>query len=248
MEISITQLSHAYSDKRLRLQEISLTIPSGQFVVLTGANGSGKTTLLRHLNGLLRPRAGEVRVGGVCVNSDPLAARQKVGMVFQDADSQIVGETVFDEVAFGPENLRLGPEEVQRRVKDALGAVGLTDFAHKAPYLLSGGEKRRLAIGGILAMGAPVIVLDEPFSNLDYAGVRQVLRQLAELHAAGRTIIVATHDLEKVLALADRLLVLAAGRLVVDGDPRAAARQVERYGVREPHWSRGGTAAVSWLN
>jgi len=248
MDITVNNLSHVYSDGSPGLQDISLHIAGGEFVILTGANGSGKTTLLRHLNGLLLPTAGEVRVDGVSVSRDLLRARQKVGMVFQDADSQIVGETVFDEVAFGPENLCLPRDEVRRRTTSALAAVGLLQAAQKAPHLLSGGEKRRLAIGGILAMGAPAIILDEPFSNLDYSGVQQVLQQLAALHAKGRTIIVATHDLEKVLALADRLLVLAAGHLILDGAPLEVVKQVEDHGVREPHWSRIGARAVSWLN
>ena len=248
MEIALENLSHRYSDGTVGLHPLSLSIPGGQFVVIAGANGSGKTTLLRHLNGLLRPSEGVVRLGGLNVADDLLGARQKVGMVFQDADSQIVGETVYDDIAFGPENLCLPAAEIKTRVSRALADVGLAEKRGKAPHLLSGGEKRRLAIGGILAMGAPIIVLDEPFSNLDYSGVRQVLSQLADLHRAGRTIIVATHDLEKVLALAERLIVLSAGRLVLDGDPLNLAREVEAFGVREPHWSRVGGEAVSWLN
>ena len=169
------------------LNGVSLEIAEGAFVVIAGANGSGKTTLLRHLNGLLRPTSGRVRVAGVEVAKDLLRARTRVGMMFQDAESQIIGETVYEDVAFGPENLKLERGEIERRVQEALTATGLVHLSEKRPHLLSGGEKRRLAIAGILAMQPRVIVCDEPFSNLDYAGVRQVLEEIVKLHRLGHT-------------------------------------------------------------
>ena len=246
--IEIENLSHRFPDGTLGIDGINLTIQEGTFVVISGQNGSGKTTLLRHLNGLLLPDRGTVRLSGVSVSKDLVKARQIVGMVFQDSDSQIVGETVYDDVAFGPENLCLDRSEIKRRVYDALKAVGLTGLAEQRPHLLSGGEKRRLAIAGALSMKPRVIVFDEPFSNLDYPGIRQLLEQVLSLHKAGRTIVVATHELEKVITHADHLVIMKDGTVVRDGLPDEMVKGVEAFGVREPYNSRPGTEIRSWLN
>lgn len=245
--VRVEGLSHRFADGRLGLDGVDLAVRRGELLVLAGANGSGKTTLLRHLNGLLAPSAGRVWVEGRDVAADPGRARRRVGMVFQDADSQIVGETVYDDAAFGPENLGLAAEEVRRRVAAALAAVGLTALAERRPHALSGGEKRRLAIAGVLAMQPPLIALDEPFANLDYPGVRQVLERLLDLRAAGRTLVVATHDLDKVAAHADRLVVLAAGRVALEGPPGDLAPRVEAFGVRAPSRDGSGGGLRSWL-
>jgi biotin transport system ATP-binding protein len=245
--IEINDLTHRFADGTVGLDGVTLEIEAGAFVVIAGANGSGKTTLLRHLNGLLVPTAGSVRVAGVCVAEHAMQARMLVGMVFQDADSQIVGETVRDDVAFGPENQRLGRAEIDRRVDEALAATGMMHLADKRPHLLSGGEKRRLAIAGILAMRPRVIVFDEPFANLDYPGVRQVLDQILRQHRAGCTIVVTTHDLEKVLAHADRLIFMRGGRIEGDGPPPALVARAESFGVRHPRAARLGVEVLSWL-
>lgn len=242
--IDIQNLVHRFADGTLGLDGITLAIAEGSFVVLAGANGSGKTTLLRHLNGLLAPTSGTVRVGGVPVGEDLVRARQMVGMIFQDAESQIVGETVHADVAFGPENLRLPRAEVERRVASALAAVELEAAYDRRPHLLSGGEKRRLSIAGVLAMDPRVIVFDEPFSHLDYPGVRQVLGQMVALHRSGRTLVVTTHDLDKVLAHADRLILLGRGRVAGDGAPAAVAARAEAHGVRRPALESG---KLTWL-
>ena len=169
-------------------------------------------------------------------------------MVFQDADSQIVGETVYEDVAFGPQNLRLDHREIDRRVAGALKSVGLAEISKQRPHLLSGGEKRRLAIAGVLAMQPRVIVFDEPFSSLDYPGVRQVLQQILALHRCGHTIVVTTHDLEKVIAHANRLLLMHRGRVVRDGSPGEVMTEVENFGVRQPCAMRLGQEVASWLN
>ena len=169
-------------------------------------------------------------------------------MVFQDPDSQIVGETVFDDVAFGPENLCLDKNEIKRRVSNSLKIVGLIDFEDQKPHLLSGGEKRRLAIAGILAMEPKVLVFDEPFSSLDYPGVKQVLKQIVSLHRSGHTILVAAHDLEKVIAHADRLVIMKNGSVVKDGMPSQLLGELESYSIREPCASRLGMEVPSWLN
>jgi biotin transport system ATP-binding protein len=246
--IEIENLTHRFSDNFIGLDRVNLKIREGEFVVIAGANGSGKTTLLRHLNGLLLPDAGTVRVSGFSVAQKPKQARQFVGMVFQDADTQIVGETVYDDVAFGPENLCLPEQEIKKRVEDALKAVGLWEFRHHRPHFLSGGEKRRLAIAGVLTMKPRVLVFDEPFSNLDYPGIRQVLSQMLKLHRQGHTMLVTTHDLEKVIAHAQRLVIMRKGRLVRDGLPGNLMEEVEQFGIRSPCSFQFKGEFTSWLN
>jgi biotin transport system ATP-binding protein len=246
--IQIENLSHRYADGTLGIDRITLDIEAGALVVVAGANGSGKTTLLRHLNGLLLPTSGSVRVAGLDVANHLKRVRALVGMVFQDADGQIVGETVSEDVAFGPENLKLERAEINRRVADALAATGLSDLSSKRCHLLSGGEKRRVSIAGILAMRPRVIVFDEPFSNLDYSGVRQVLAQIVQLHRSDHTIILATHDLDKVLAHAGRLIIMRSGRIVRDGPPAAVVAEVEHFGVKSPRAAELGMEALTWLN
>ena len=242
--ILLEQVGFTYADGAVGLQDVSFAVPAGELVVVAGANGSGKTTLLKHLNGLLLPQRGRVAVDNVCTRDDPHGVRRRVGMVFQHADAQIVGETVADDVAFGPENLVLTADEIAGRVSEALTAVGLEDLSEARPHVLSGGEKRRLAVAGALAMHPRVVLFDEPFSNLDYPGVRQVLTLMVDLHRGGQTVIVATHELEKVLAHADRLVVLDGGRIVRDGRPQQLAAEVEHFGLRPP--PRG--ERWSWLN
>lgn len=232
--IEVSHISHRFADGGLGINDISLTISKGEFVVVAGHNGSGKTTLFRHLNGLLIPDTGDVRLDGISVSSDILRARQMVGLVFQDADSQIVGETVYDDVAFGPENLCLNPDEVSRRVASALSAVGLERLAGQKPHRLSGGEKRRLAIAGILAMEPQVLVLDEPFANLDYSGLLQVLSRIVDLHQAGKTIILSAHDLEKTMGHASRLILMKNGSIVKDGLFENVICDAESAGVKQP--------------
>jgi biotin transport system ATP-binding protein len=248
--IKIEKLSHRYEDGSYGLHSVSLQVDKGAFVVIAGANGSGKTTLLRHLNGLLAPTAGSVEIDGQSVRSNPARARRLVGMMFQDAASQIIGDTVGEDVAFGPENLHLEREEIDRRVQRALSRVGLADFVGQRPHLLSGGEKRRLAIAAILAMQPSVVVFDEPFTSLDYPGTGQVLSQMVSLQQTGHTILVTTHELEKVLAHADRLMIMHEGRLVRDGAPSAVLADAESFGVRNPVSvkRRTGIQALSWLN
>lgn len=245
--IEIEDLTHVFSNGTVGLSSINLAIQKGSFTVLAGCNGTGKTTLLRHLNGLLLPTEGEVRIEGVPVSRDLSRARQKVGMVFQDSDSQIVGETVYEDVAFGPENLSLQRDEIDRRVMSSLKAVGLEHRAEDRPHLLSGGQKRRLSIAGILAMKSPVLVLDEPFSNLDYPGTLKVLENILALHKEGHTIILTTHDLEKVVFHADRLVVMAAGQVQRDDKPDLLFNDLEQFGVRSPCATRLGHELKSWL-
>ncbi|MDL2321323.1 energy-coupling factor ABC transporter ATP-binding protein [Desulfosarcina sp. OttesenSCG-928-B08] len=232
--LRVSHLSHRFPDGTLALDQVNLDIAAGELVVLAGANGSGKTTLLRHLNGLLLPQSGDVEVNGVSVKKNPKAAREIVGMVFQDADSQIVGETVYDDAAFGPENLKLDRQTIDERVRKALSVVGLLEMADKPSWGLSGGQKRRLAIAGVLAMNPAVIVMDEPFSNLDYPSLCQVRDQILALHQNGRTLVIATHELEKIIQYAGRLVVMEKGRVVRDGAPQDMAGNLEPYGICSP--------------
>ena len=246
--IETSRLRHRFADGTLGLDDVSLSFETGEFTVIAGPNGSGKTTLLRHMIGLLFPESGSVTVDGTSVEKDPLAARQQVGMVFQDADSQIVGETVYDDAAFGPENLALPRQQIDQRVKQALAAVDLSKFGDKRPHLLSGGEKRRLAIAGVLAMAPRVLLMDEPFSNLDYPATCRVLDQILDLHKSGHTIIITTHDLEKVVAHAQRLVVMTSGRVVADGVPAEVIGGIERYGIRPPCPVQLGRGIRPWVN
>ena len=245
--IEVTDLNHRFLDGTQALSGINISIERGEFVVVAGPNGSGKTTFFRHLNGLLQPGKGSVKIAGVPVQKDPVLARQRVGMVFQDADMQIVGETVYDDVMFGPENLGLDRGEIERRADRALAAVGLSGQGDRRPHLLSQGEKRRLAVAGVLAMQPEVILFDEPFSTLDDSGVCQVLEQMLNLHENNHTLLIATHDLEKVIHHAGRLILIDAGRIVQDGPPVDILPEVENHGVRMPCALRMGKEVPSWL-
>lgn len=246
--IETVHLCHRYADGTLGLNDVSLSFSQGELAVIAGANGSGKTTLLKLIIGLLAPQSGLVTVGGQSVQKDPMAARQQVGMVFQDADSQIIGDTVYDDTAFGPENLALDRVQIDRRVNRALAAVGLSGLEDKKPHQLSGGEKRRLAIAGVLAMAPRVLLMDEPFSNLDFPATCRVLEQILDLHQNGHTIIITTHDLEKIVAHAQRLVIMAKGRVVRDGIPAAVIRAVDRYGIRPPCSVQLGRGIRPWVS
>ena len=246
--LEIRNLNHRFADGSSGIRNVNLTVSAGEFIVLAGPNGSGKTTLLKHLNGLLKPSSGSIVLNGVPVAENLQRARQMVGMVFQDADSQIVGETVWEDTAFGPENLFLPSAEITARVGHALQTVGLSDLANKPPHLLSGGEKRRLAIAGVLCMQPEIIVFDEPFSNMDYPGTCQVLEQMHRMHRNGHTLIVATHDLEKVLGHATRLIILHNGKIARDGHPKTIAVEAESFGIRVPCAIRFGMELEPWSN
>ena len=230
--IQIENLSHRFSNGTMGVNQANLSIRKGEFVILAGPNGSGKTTLLRHLNGLVMPSQGDVSINGVRVKGNLLRARRMVGMVFQDAESQIVGETVREDVAFGPENLGLETAAIDGRTDWALNKVGLSHKAEMPPHLLSGGEKRRLAIAGVLSMQPEIILFDEPFSNLDYPGICQVVDQMKALKHDGHTMVVTSHDMDPVIELADRLIVMHQGRIARDGLPALEVSEAVSLGIR----------------
>jgi len=245
--IRIETLRHQYPDGTIALRDINLTVHDGEFLVICGPNGSGKSTFIRHLNGLLKPSDGKILVNGLDTKSAGDELIRHVGMVFQDADSQILEETVWEDVSFGPENLGLSPEEVKERVLAVLKTLEMEHLAHKPCHLLSGGEKRRLAIAGVLAMEPEILIFDEPFANLDYPGTRQVLHQIVMLHGKGHTVLVTTHDVEKVIAHADRIAVLHGGELKAVGPPAEIIPQLSSFQVRPPCCNLPGGGAASWL-
>jgi cobalt transport protein ATP-binding subunit len=245
--IEIQNLHHHYPDGTRALKGIDLTISNGEFLLICGPNGSGKTTLIRLISGLLRPTAGSVLVNSLNPVHDSREVRRLVGMVFQDPDSQIVGETVKEDVAFGPENLGLPVEKITERVDWALQVMGLKDLSEKPCYLLSGGEKRRLAIAGVLAMRPQVILFDEPFSFLDYPGIQEVLKHMVHLHREGHTLVVTTHDIEKVIAHVNRIAIIRDGELKVAGPPEELVMKLSQFGIRPPCYALLGREKVSWL-
>jgi biotin transport system ATP-binding protein len=243
--LEISDLHCTFPDGTKALQGINTVFKKGSFSVICGENGSGKSVFIRHLNGLVRPTKGKVLLDGRDIFKNLSETRRTVGMVFQDADSQIVGQTAWQDTAFGPKNLRLKKDEVRRRVSEALSEMNLLDRKDDRPHQFSGGEKRRLAIAGILAMDSPLLVFDEPFSNLDYPAVRQVLEHIVALHRKGHTVILVTHDLSRVLAHADRVLIMSDGKISSDTSPANALDKLERHGIRRP--AEKTVADMSWL-
>ena len=211
------------------LDGVSLSIEEGSFVAVLGHNGSGKSTLAKHFNSILRPTGGKVYVDGMDTADEELllSIRRTVGMVFQNPDNQIVANVVEEDVAFAPENLGVPPEEIRRRVDDALKAVGMYEFREHAPHLLSGGQKQRIAIAGVIAMQPRCIVLDEPTAMLDPIGRADVLRTIKALNRQrGVTVVLITHHMDEA-AQADRLVVMTKGRVIADGAPKEIFQDVE---------------------
>ena len=214
---------------------VSFRISHGEKVALVGANGAGKSTLLLHTNGLLMPSQGGVVLGGIALTRRTLPlVRQSVGLVFQDSDNQLFMPTVEEDVAFGPSNMRLEPEEIRRRVTEALDAVGALDLRGESPFRLSGGQKKRVAIATVLSMEPSVLVMDEPTSNLDPRARRQIIDLIRRF---GHTTLIATHDMEMVLDLCDRTIVMKQGRIVADGSTRHVFGDLallEECGLEQP--------------
>ena len=229
--IEIRNISYTYPNAVTpALEDVTLDVFPGTFTAILGSNGSGKSTLAKHLNAILAPSGGTVLVDGLdtAAEENLIPIRRRVGMVFQNPDNQIVANVVEDDVAFAPENLGVEPSEIRRRVDDALRRVGMYDFRMHAPHLLSGGQKQRVAIAGVLAMEPKVLVLDEPTAMLDPQGRREVLRTVETLRREkGMTVILITHHMDEA-ALADRVVVVDKGRIVMDGTPREIFPRAER--------------------
>lgn len=226
--LEVSGLTHVYSAgtpfEQTALENISFSMEKGEFIGMIGHTGSGKSTLMQHLNGLLKPTAGTVKLGGRDIWSDKAFTRQcrfRVGLVFQYPEYQLFEETVAKDIAFGPKNMGLKPEEVQRRVEEAAGFVGITpEQLEKSPFDLSGGQKRRVAIAGVIAMEPEVLILDEPTAGLDPEGRDSILQNIRDYQQAkNAAVIMVSHSMEEVSRLADRLIVMNGGSIAMDGTP-----------------------------
>ncbi|MEG2207602.1 MAG: energy-coupling factor transporter ATPase [Clostridia bacterium] len=237
MPIQVEHLTHTYMPgspfAAVALHDVSLTIADGELIGLLGHTGSGKTTLVQHLNGLMKPTEGRVVVDDLDITrkgTSLLEVRKKVGLVFQYPEYQLFEETVARDIAFGPKNMGLAQAEIDERVRGACAQVGL-DFqaiGERSPFELSGGQMRRVAIAGVLAMRPKILVLDEPTAGLDPAGRRGILSMIRNLHAAGGlTVIMVSHSMDDIASLATRLIVMSQGELVLSGTPREVFTQQE---------------------
>lgn len=249
MSIILEAVSHIYMAgtpyERTALNNVSLAVERGEFVGIIGHTGSGKSTLVQHMNGLIKPTRGRVLVDGADLAVKGQAARlarRKVGMVFQYPEHQLFEETVFEDVAFGPRNLGLGPEEVEKRVQQSLKIVGLDydDYAGRSPFRLSGGQMRRVAIAGVLALEPEYLILDEPSAGLDPRGRDEIFGQIARLHReTGVTVILISHNMEEVARLVRRVIVMHRAEVSLDGTPqevfRQGAEKLNQAGVEVPN-------------
>lgn len=235
-DIKVSALRHVYSVgtpfEKVAIDDINIEIPHGQFVGLIGHTGSGKSTFIQQLNALLKPTSGTVMVDGEDINADKISAknvRYKVGLVFQYPEYQLFEETVYADIAFGPKNMGLSETEIDERVREAAHFVGVTDEQfERSPLELSGGQKRRVAIAGVIAMRPGVLILDEPTAGLDPAGCEQILRNICDYHTqTGSTVIIVSHSMDDVARLADRLVVFNHGAIRFDGTPEEVFSQPE---------------------
>jgi len=248
--LEIKNLNHIYSAgtpfEHQALTDVSFSVERGEFIGVIGHTGSGKSTLIQHLNGLLKPTSGQIILDGKDIWSDKAATRQarfRVGLVFQYPEYQLFEETVYKDIAFGPKNMGLKPDEIDRRVREAAGFVGLTEQQLQvSPFDLSGGQKRRVAIAGVIAMEPEVLILDEPTAGLDPVGREDILENIqAYRKAKNATIMMVSHSMNDVARLTDRLLVMNGSRLAMDGTPVDVfrrARELLDMGLDIPVLSR----------
>lgn len=216
-------ISYSYDDDSQALKNVSLKINDGEMAAILGKNGAGKSTLFLHFNGIHEPDDGEILIDGETLKYNKkalLKCRQKVGIVFQNPDNQIFAPSVEEDVAFGPLNLKLPMDEVQNRVEEALKRVGMEGFEKKAPHHLSGGQKKRVAIAGILAMRPEIMILDEPTAGLDPQGAIKIMNLLSELNREGITIVISTHDVDLVSKYVNKIFVMADGEIIGEGTPK----------------------------
>lgn len=246
MSIILDHVNHIYEEDTAMafpaLMDVNLVIPDGQFIGLIGHTGSGKSTLAQHLNGLLKPTSGHIYYNGADIHEDGFdkkMLRSKVGLVFQYPEHQLFEVDVFSDVCFGPKNMGLGKKEVELRAYAALKQVGVEDeYFYQSPFDLSGGQKRRVAIAGVLAMKPEVLVLDEPTAGLDPKGREEILNQIAKLRdESGITVILISHSMEDVANYVDRIIVMNKSRVMFDDEPRKVfthSRELEAVGLAAP--------------
>lgn len=246
-EIIVEKLRHIYSAgtpfEVAAIEDIDLVIPQGQLAAVIGHTGSGKSTFIQHLNALLSPSSGKVSCGGKDINENKLsrkAVKSQVGLVFQYPEYQLFEETVYKDIAFGPRNMKLPEEEVDQRVREAAGFTGVEEeLLDKSPLELSGGQKRRVAIAGVIAMRPGVLILDEPTAGLDPAGCRQIMENICSYREkTGATVIIVSHNMDDVARIAERIIVFSHGRIVMDGSARevfSRAQELVEIGLDVPH-------------
>lgn len=250
MPIRVEGLSYIYNAgqpmEKLALNDVSLTVEDGEFIGLIGHTGSGKSTLVQHFNGLLKPTKGRIYLDGIDIHSKGItlrSVRQQVGMVFQYPEYQLFGETVFEDIAFGPKNMGVSDQELDERVDWALDLVGLdSSFKERSPFELSGGQKRKVAIAGVLAMRPRILILDEPTAGLDPKGRDEILSLVSRLHQQEKTtIILVSHSMEDIARLASRLIVMANGEIVLEGPPGVVFKEadyLEKIGLGVPQMKK----------
>ena len=248
--IRVENLTHTYGEgtpfRRSAVENMSLSIRRGEFLGVIGHTGSGKSTLIQHLNGLLKPTAGHIYLGGEDIWADPKKIRSvrfRVGLVFQYPEYQLFEETVYRDIAFGPGNMGLSKEEIDRRVHDAARFAGLSeDLLEKSPFALSGGQKRRVAIAGVIAMEPEVLVLDEPSAGLDPQGREELLANIRQYHRArGTTVVLVSHSMEEIARNVDCIVVLSDGHVLMSGAPRevfARGEELVAAGLDVPQVTR----------
>ena len=244
--LQIENLTHTYSEgtpfQRSAVEGLSMTVGAGEFLGIIGHTGSGKSTLIQHLNGLLQPTSGRILLAGKDIWAEPKKIREvrcAVGLVFQYPEYQLFEETVYKDIAFGPKNMGLDEAEIDRRVRDAAAFVGLREeLLEKSPFELSGGQKRRVAIAGVIAMEPKVLVLDEPTAGLDPQGRDAILAQIQAYHRArGAAVVLVSHSMEEIARNVDRIVVLSGGQVYMEGTPEkvfARAHELEQVGLDVP--------------
>ena len=244
--LQIENLTHTYSEgtpfQRSAVEGLSMTVGAGEFLGIIGHTGSGKSTLIQHLNGLLQPTSGRILLAGKDIWAEPKKIREvrcAVGLVFQYPEYQLFEETVYKDIAFGPKNMGLDEAEIDRRVRDAAAFVGLREeLLEKSPFELSGGQKRRVAIAGVIAMEPKVLVLDEPTAGLDPQGRDAILAQIQAYHRAkGAAVVLVSHSMEEIARNVDRIVVLSGGKVYMEGTPEkvfARAHELEQVGLDVP--------------
>lgn len=221
IQLSTENLSFTYPDGTRALKNINIEIEKGEKVAIIGPNGAGKSTLFSHFNGLTEPTSGCVKIEGKPISFEKdelLKVRQKVGIVFQDPNDQLFAPTVKEDIAFGPMNLGLSYDEVEKRVEDALKMVGMENYEDKTPHHLSGGQQKRIAIAGIIAMKPELMILDEPTAGLDPDGVEKMLNIMNQLNEEGMTLIISSHDIDMISKYADKIFVLYNGEIIESGN------------------------------
>jgi biotin transport system ATP-binding protein len=232
--LSVKNLSVTLHGNKTVLDKVSFSIDMGKTLLLCGKNGSGKSVLLRALKGLIPIDGGSVLIEGKDLSKNSKQRNRDIALVFQDTDTQIVGQTVYKDLMFGLTNIGIKKEESETRIKEEASFLSISHVLHKNPMNLSGGEKRRVALGGVLVMKPRIIFLDEPFANLDYPGILQVIDSIIALQEDGATIVIATHEIEKIAYHCDSLLILDEGKVVSFGSTKETLHRAENYGIHIP--------------